>query len=251
MGHMAYLVMFYRRDLFSALGLAPPDTWEQLLQLATNTSLWTQAAVVNTLGSRAPSAQASSGLGAAGTRPAAPAFSGLCLPLKANCTGAFLLMNIWASLTQYLGLDQGLHFEPLTMQPLVDSPAMDEAMRLYARLAAAASPDSLTTCGPLHPAFLAGSCAITVGWDHYFSYTASQPVSGSVGVAPLPGSTRVWDRQVSRGSPGSPLRLCRGAAGLPRNADQAAAIHCPHATPLADGSWVNQAPLSQFFYTSM
>ncbi|GFH05637.1 hypothetical protein HaLaN_00136, partial [Haematococcus lacustris] len=35
------------------------------------------------------------------------------------------------------------------------------------------------------------------------------------------------------------------------NADQAAAIHCPHATPLADGSWVNQAPLSQFFYTSM
>ncbi|KAL6757582.1 hypothetical protein V8C86DRAFT_3095115 [Haematococcus lacustris] len=247
----AYLVMFYRRDLFNALGLAPPETWEQLLQLATNTSLWAQAAVVNTLGSRAPSAQASSGLGAAGTRPAAPAFSGLCLPLKANCTGAFLLMNIWASLTQYLGLDQGLHYEPLTMQPLVDSPAMDEAMRLYARLAAAASPDSLTTCGPLHPAFLAGSCAITVGWDHYFSYTASQPVSGSVGVAPLPGSTRVWDRQVSRGSPASPLRQCRGAAGLPRNADQAAAIHCPHATPLADGSWVNQAPLSQFFYTSM
>ncbi|KAL6755160.1 hypothetical protein V8C86DRAFT_2683483 [Haematococcus lacustris] len=247
----AYLVMFYRRDLFNALGLAPPETWEQLLQLATNTSLWAQAAVVNTLGSRAPSAQASSGIGAAGTRPAAPAFSGLCLPLKANCTGAFLLMNIWASLTQYLGLDQGLHFEPLTMQPLVDSPAMDEALRLYARLAAAASPDSLTTCGPLHPAFLAGSCAITVGWDHYFSYTASQPVSGSVGVAPLPGSTRVWDRQVSRGSPASPLGQCRRAAGLPRNADQAAAIHCPHATPLADGSWVNQAPLSQFFYTSM
>ncbi|GFH05636.1 uncharacterized protein HaLaN_00135, partial [Haematococcus lacustris] len=41
----AYLVMFYRRDLFSALGLAPPETWEQLLQLATNTSLWAQAAV--------------------------------------------------------------------------------------------------------------------------------------------------------------------------------------------------------------
>ncbi|KAL6747311.1 hypothetical protein V8C86DRAFT_3117778 [Haematococcus lacustris] len=278
-----YLVLFYRRDVFSALGLAPPDTWEQLLQLATNTSLWSaqdfnsSSTDLGQDGTAPPASVHSSpdpGVTLPATHPA-PAASltapttGLCLALALNCTAAFLLQAIWASVAQYTGAAQGLHFDPLTMQPLVTSPAMTEAVRLYTALGAAAGPDALDTCGPLHPAFLAGTCAITVGWDHYFTLIAGQPVSGRVGVAPLPGSTRVWDRQASPATqPGDPTSHQRQSASRPSGAlkactgravpaagagsvKQSTTIYCPHASLLLDGSWVNRAPLSQFFYFSM
>ncbi|KAL6745169.1 hypothetical protein V8C86DRAFT_3124619 [Haematococcus lacustris] len=75
-------------------GPGPPDTWEQLLQLATNTSLWS-----------------------------AQDFNSSSTDLGQDGTPSSLM-------AQYTGAAQGLHFDPLTMQPLVTSPAMTEAVRL-------------------------------------------------------------------------------------------------------------------------
>ncbi len=78
------------------------------------------------------------------------------------------------SMTQYQGLSQGLLFDPPTLAPLMPSPAMERALRLYARLAAImpdapAVPNSETAYR--QPVFAGGHCAMAFRWAGALSVT--------------------------------------------------------------------------------
>lgn len=139
------------------------------------------------------------------------------------------LLAIWASLAVSKGSSQGLFFEPTTMQPMLDSPAMKQALWMWGQIAVAAvkrlplQPDASATtsaCDPdtsnsrVHDAFSAGRCALTlasiasikalmtlqsssgsgdVSWNNS---SGSLPLAANLlGVAPLPGSPFVLDQR--------------------------------------------------------
>ncbi|KAJ9524753.1 hypothetical protein QJQ45_024359 [Haematococcus lacustris] len=117
---------------------------------------------------------------------------------------------------------QGWLLDPVDMSLLTSSPAGAEALRLYARLASLALPRSnlpepLQSCSALNRRFVQGNCAMTIDWDVAMMYggtyllmlvccaaynsvdalddVAQYGLQGRLGWAPLPGSTKVYDRQ--------------------------------------------------------
>ncbi|KAL6764304.1 nucleotide cyclase [Haematococcus lacustris] len=134
----------------------------------------------------------------------------LCLDLALHCKAGDLLAAILASLTQSKGTQQGWLLDPVDMSLLTSSPAGAEALRLYARLASLALPRSnlpepLQSCSALNRRFVQGNCAMTIDWDVAMMYAynsvdalgdvAQYGLQGRLGWAPLPGSTKVYDRQ--------------------------------------------------------
>ncbi|KAL6764314.1 nucleotide cyclase [Haematococcus lacustris] len=134
----------------------------------------------------------------------------LCLDLALHCKAGDLLAAILASLTQSKGTQQGWLLDPVDMSLLTSSPAGAEALRLYARLASLALPRSnlsepLRSCSALNRRFVQGNCAMTIDWDVAMMYAynsvdalddvAQYGLQGRLGWAPLPGSTKVYDRQ--------------------------------------------------------
>ncbi|GFH18754.1 predicted protein [Haematococcus lacustris] len=105
---------------------------------------------------------------------------------------------------------QGWLLDPVDMSLLTSSPAGAEALRLYAQLASLALPRSnlsepLQSCSALNRRFVQGNCAMTIDWDVAMMYAynsvdalddvAQYGLQGRMGWAPLPGSTKVYDRQ--------------------------------------------------------
>ncbi|KAJ9509342.1 hypothetical protein QJQ45_001777 [Haematococcus lacustris] len=148
----------------------------------------------------------------------------LCLDLALHCKAGDLLAAILASLTQTKGtqqavlsgwpgtavLLQGWLLDPVDMSLLTSSPAGAEALRLYARLASLALPlsnpsEPLQSCSALNRRFVQGNCAMTIDWDVAMMYAynsvdtlddvAQYGLQGRLGWAPLPGFTKVYDRQ--------------------------------------------------------
>jgi hypothetical protein len=110
-------MLLYRTDVFDALGLEPPETWEGMAALVHNASLWQQAAALVSNGTSTPAAGSqgdrlsegstatTSNTTSNGTASAAP-FYPLCLALAPNCTGLYLLNAIFASITSVHGPSQ-------------------------------------------------------------------------------------------------------------------------------------------------
>jgi hypothetical protein len=116
-----YLMLLYRTDVFDALGLLPPETWEEMADLVAHASLWQQAAALVTTATGTQgnvteggaggsttaesSAPTSSNTTSNGTASPAPMYP-LCLALAPNCTGLYLLNAIFASITSVYGPSQ-------------------------------------------------------------------------------------------------------------------------------------------------
>ncbi len=69
-------------------------------------------------------------------------------------------------MTMYEGVSQGLLYDPATMEPLVNTPAMARALSIYARLAAL-MPDQTPDNKPFtldQPIFTQGFCALGFRW---------------------------------------------------------------------------------------
>ncbi|KXZ53808.1 hypothetical protein GPECTOR_6g726 [Gonium pectorale] len=119
----------------------------------------------------------------------------LCADLMPGCKGWALLSAIFASMAQTNGTKQGVWFNTTDLRPLIDSPAMPAALRLYAALASSnaalftpggrnvsrssvpVDPDELLAaggavdaasgaplCGSINPLFAAGRCLFTIDW---------------------------------------------------------------------------------------
>lgn len=138
----AYLLLWYRSDFFEAVGLTPPETWDELLAVALNTSIWqpftspasttqpgppieipSHSAIENvtvltagnsnsngppnrrhilSVNSSTNSAKNTSSSSLGSNRQ----IRSLCLDLAPNCAGSHVLAAIFASLTAYAGNTQ-------------------------------------------------------------------------------------------------------------------------------------------------
>jgi hypothetical protein len=133
----AYLLLWYRVDYFQALGLAPPETWDQLLSMANDSAMWLpltsspspsqpagNASVAqsgsntNSTGAAMPpssrrhvlaggnSTANSSGSNSSTTPSTSHQVRGLCLDLAPSCAGSHVMAAIFASLAAYAGNSQ-------------------------------------------------------------------------------------------------------------------------------------------------
>ena len=97
-------------------------------------------------------------------------------------------------------------------------------MRIYSALMAFTSPSSFTSCDGANFEFFAGSCAFTLNWDGQFAQhnntSVSARVLGNLGVGPLPGSTRIWNRTSDTIADCSSLDVCPLGLALPQSSSE-------------------------------
>lgn len=165
-------LLYYRKDVMSALNLTVPDTWNELLEVV----------------------RAANGTNVAGNgRP----FYGMCINKLPLCTGSFNLLSILAPYLQYQGTRQGVFMDPQTGQLLLDNPAVEAALKILRALTPYGPPEDHLTCASAHPRFLLGDCFMTMGWGDMFkmaSKSNSSRIKGKLGTMLLPGSTHVYNR---------------------------------------------------------
>ncbi|GIM12082.1 hypothetical protein Vretimale_15512 [Volvox reticuliferus] len=164
-------LLYWRRDLFAAANLmGPPTTWDALLAVAT---------ILN-----------GTDMNGDGKPDAA-----LCLQMEDCLDANIILSNILASMTQYQGPSSGWLFRPEDMSPLASGPPLEHALELFRNLTRLEARGA-TGCSFTHPAFFSGACAMTIKLAQHFKIAQlNHPeLHGLVGAAPLPGSTKVWDR---------------------------------------------------------
>lgn len=200
------LQLYYREDIFAELNLTVPNRWDDLLAMA----------------------QSLDGRDWDGDGVADYA---ICLDGAPDCSKSLDVAAIAASYLQYQGPSQGMLVDPANLNPLVNTPAMSEAMRIYVALRGLGSPLEQQGCNDTVASFLAGRCLMSIkGVSQLKTANLLPPplsvVRGKIGVAPLPGTDTVLDRDSSTMFPCNPQQ-------------------CPDAvwTLLPDGtySWVNRA----------
>eukprot|EP00197_Chlamydomonas_leiostraca_P013692 CAMPEP_0202862502 /NCGR_PEP_ID=MMETSP1391-20130828/3523_1 /ASSEMBLY_ACC=CAM_ASM_000867 /TAXON_ID=1034604 /ORGANISM="Chlamydomonas leiostraca, Strain SAG 11-49" /LENGTH=845 /DNA_ID=CAMNT_0049542051 /DNA_START=45 /DNA_END=2578 /DNA_ORIENTATION=+ len=206
------LLLVYRADWFSELGLTPPATWEELVQLAA--ALSSLPGFHTTRYARDSPLDVQQGPGIKYSRPGynfsswpeegstpsvlermreGPELSNshlmnrwpLCLDLGLYCKSGDLLAAITASMLQANGSAQNPYLDPATLRPLVDGPAaagFARALRIHRALAALATPDvpglenvTLRSCSVINRAFALGACAMTIEWDALFPWAYGVP----------------------------------------------------------------------------
>ncbi|EFJ44112.1 hypothetical protein VOLCADRAFT_95771 [Volvox carteri f. nagariensis] len=228
-GSTMYLIN--RRDVFDRLKLEVPRTWEELLQYVEDYQRARDAALAAEAASTAASGAAAGGLDSgssssssssnttaasgAGALPPYP----ICLPRGAACRRLTLLQAIWSTIAQTHGSQQGVHFDPTDLRPLLDTPAAAEAFRITGKLLAASAPsepDEGCTHGSL--GFARGRCALVLAvYVQQMRMFIREEFKSTVemsrlSVWPVPGSHRVWVRGSGSGSGsssgGGSLELC-------------------------------------------
>ncbi|GFR45049.1 hypothetical protein Agub_g6420, partial [Astrephomene gubernaculifera] len=175
-------LLFWRRDVFSQLGLNPPATWEEAVAVARRIN-GTQVPCIDD-----PSQQCEQ--------------AGFCYGLPDGCFyDGMALATVWASMVGAYGTDGGLYFDPTNMKPLFTGAAMKEALRLYRELLLLGPNDTGTAsgaaCGRHSLDVYLRKCAIGVSLTTLFKqwgFAADGTMRGRFGVSMLPGADKVQDR---------------------------------------------------------
>jgi len=167
------LVCYYRADLFERLGLTPPATWSDYHALAKLLS------DRDKLGPGAPAEGA--------------AWSGTIEPLGPGWAGLVLLARAAASVKHpdnYSAL-----FDIQTMEPLVDSAPMVQALMYLVADAELGPPDALSLgLDAARARFWQGQSAMALAWPSAAAKLPGPPVQNlAVGIAALPGSKDVFN----------------------------------------------------------
>ena len=192
--------LYYRRDLFEAYGLAVPRTLEEYV-VASQTLNGTD---LNGDGE--------------------PDY-GSCFPHAGEFAAEYFL--IWvAQVLQYRGTSQGSLFDTQTLSPLLENPAVQEAIQLWKEVAGPPEMKRGTTTLEQVNFWLTGRCAMTLGFTSFYTFIQSASLDEITGAAVMPGSERVWWRE------GSEIIKCN-------------TTFCRHATQYLDGTVVNHAPMGQ------
>ena len=192
-----FISMYYRRDLFTTYGLTVPRTLEEYVvasQVFNNTDL---------------------------NGDGEPDY-GSCFPHTSDtATGYFFA---WISqVLQYRGTSQGSTFDTQTLAPLLDNPAVQEAIKLWKEVAGPPETTRGTTPEEEFILWFTGRCAMTLSTASLYTIFQSAALDEMTGVTTMPGSERVWWRE------GSDVVKCNTS-------------FCRHATQYPDGAVVNHAP---------
>jgi multiple sugar transport system substrate-binding protein len=171
------LIIYYRTDVLEEIGMAPPQTWDQYVEIA---------AVANGLDMNVDGE---------------PDY-GSCLGLAPGGVAEQLFLAMAAPVLQVQGSRQGAFFDLDTFEPLVDNPGFKRALEIYQESFKYGPPDPHELgLGETRQLMLAGRCALTVdGGDLGKLAIAPKPSlhRNELAAAMLPGSAEVLDRQTGQ-----------------------------------------------------
>ncbi|KAL6756541.1 hypothetical protein V8C86DRAFT_2647233, partial [Haematococcus lacustris] len=114
----------------------------------------------------------------------------LCLPFKSSIT--FLLLAVMASIMQTQGYTQGFLYDPLTLEPLTNNTAMQQALHTTRELSPFIKTFDLADVVDM------SQCAVALTTDDVFKSLnpsrSNRQYIGQLSMSPLPASTEVLDR---------------------------------------------------------
>ena len=135
-----FQMVYYRTDVLSNNGLAPPKTWEDYLDVASKIH-----------------GQDMNGDGEADY--------GSCIFKKRNAQSYFAIQTFAAPIVQTQGTAQGFHFDNATMKPIVNNEGWKKAFELYKATGEFGPPEELNMdIGDTRALFKAGRCGLIVEW---------------------------------------------------------------------------------------
>jgi multiple sugar transport system substrate-binding protein len=200
-----FQMVYYRTDLLTEAGLAPPNTWEDYLAIAETFH--------------------GNDLNGDGT----PDY-GSCISKKRSGQAYWFIMSIAGAFLQSQGTSQGAFFDTETMTPLIDNEGFARALEIYNQTTRYGPPEELNLeVGDTRGLFTSGRCALSIDWGDIGTLAidpATSKVQDKVGAVILPGSAQVVDRATGQ--------LADCDATLCPYADDQAINHAPFA---AFGGW--------------
>ncbi len=169
-----FQMLYYRTDVLEELGLEPPQTWEEYLEVA----------------------EAANGKDMNGD---GEADYGSCIFKKRNAQSFYAVMSVAAPYSQTQGTGQGFFFDTEDMTPLVNNEAWKAAFEFYKNSGEFGPPNELNhDIGDTRALMLSGRCALMLDWGDIGPLSIDEEnsiVKDLVGASILPGSTQVLDRE--------------------------------------------------------
>ena len=199
-----FQMVYYRIDILDSLGLDPPNTWEDYINIA-----------------RAADGRDTDGDGTDEY--------GSCIAKKPSAQSYWMFISVASAFLQTQGTAQGAFFSTDDMTPLYNNPAVAEALRIYKDSTQYGPPDELNLdVGDTRGLFTSGRCALSIDWGDIGTQAIGEGslVNGKTGAVILPGSSTVWNRETSR------METCNST--LCPHADSSNVNHAPFA---AFGGW--------------
>ena len=114
--------------------------------------------------------------------------------------GKFAAGNFYrwiAQVLQYRGTSQGSTFDTQSLSPLLENPAVREAIQLWKEVAGPPKTTSGMTVVEMVNFWLSGRCAMILAGPCLHTSIQSAALDEIIGVAMMPGSERVWWREGS------------------------------------------------------
>ena len=136
-----FQMVYYRIDILDSLGLDPPNTWEDYINIA-----------------RAADGRDTDGDGTDEY--------GSCIAKKPSAQSYWMFISVASAFLQTQGTAQGAFFSTDDMTPLYNNPAVAEALRIYKDSTQYGPPDELNLdVGDTRGLFTSGRCALSIDWE--------------------------------------------------------------------------------------
>ena len=172
-----FQMVYYRTDVLSSAGLAPPKTWEEYLDVASKIH-----------------GQDMNGDGEADY--------GSCIFKKRNAQSYFAIQTFAAPIVQTQGTAQGFHFDNATMKPIINNEGWKKAFELYKATGEFGPPEELNMdIGDTRALFKAGRCGLIVEWGDPGTLQLDDDataIRGKMYAISAVGSTEVLDRATGK-----------------------------------------------------
>lgn len=172
-----FQMLYYRRDIFDEMNIKPPTNWAEYMAAA-----------------KATHGKDLNGDGEADY--------GSCIFKKRNAQSYFAIMSVAAAFSQTQGTGQGIFFDTETMKPLINNEAWIEAFNVYKATGEFGPPEELNQdIGDTRSLVQSGRCALVIDWGDIGPLSidpAGAAIKDKIGAVPMPGTSRVLDRETGK-----------------------------------------------------
>jgi multiple sugar transport system substrate-binding protein len=167
-----FQMLYYRTDVLGELGLKPPKTWDEYLEVA--------------------AAAHGKDMNGDGEKD-----FGSCMFKKRNAQSFYAIMSIAAPFVQTQGTGQGVFFNTENMKPMVNNEAWAAALAFFKESGKYGPPEELNhDIGDTRALVTTGRCALMLDWGDIGPLSIDEnnsKIKDLVGASILPGSTKVLD----------------------------------------------------------
>ena len=169
-----FQMVYYRKDVLDELGLQPPKTWDEYLEVAA-----------------AANGKDMNGDGQADF--------GSCMFKKRNAQSFYAIMSIAAPFVQTQGTGQGIFFNTEDMTPMVNNAAWARAFEIYKETGKYGPPEEMNQdIGDTRALVTSGRCALVIDWG---DITAGDVATDLAGIWGLFEAKAARDAAIARYAP--------------------------------------------------